>query len=115
MKNNSALSSTQFVRKTFQLPEIIVNKANEFCKKYESTIPAFLLSTYSLYFVKMLGTDSFTFGTPVLNRSNFAEKNMFGTFISTMPINIVYNEDTKFRDRTSELLKDQKTIYRHLK
>ena len=115
LKNNINLSSTHFTRKTFQFSEKLVGKLNEFCKTNESTIPAFLLSTYSLYFTKMLGSDSFTFGTPVLNRSNFAEKNMFGTFISTMPINILYDEEAGFNDRTSDLLKDQKTIYRHLK
>lgn len=115
LKKENSFSSTAFLRKGFKLPNEILEKIKEFANTNNSSIPAFLFSVYSLYFSKLLDTNKITIGNPVLNRSTFSEKNTFGAFISTLPVTIDYNDDETFTNRTDELTKNQKNMYRHLK
>lgn len=115
LKQSGNLTSTHFVRKTFQLPYEILSKIKEFVSKNNSSVPAFLFSVYSLYFSKLLEVEKITIGNPVLNRSNFSDKNTFGTFISTVPVVIDHIENETFLTRTENLTKKQKNMYRHLK
>ena len=115
LKAETAESTTLFGRKTFKLPSEILSKIKEYTQKYDSSVPAFLFSVYSLYFSKLLDTNKITMGNPVLNRSSFKEKNTFGTFISTVPVSIPYNGEESFEERTATLTKNQKSMYRHLK
>ena len=115
LKKSGDIGSTEFARKTFKLPSEILGMIESLEQKHGISAPSFLLSAFSLYFSRLLSLDSFTVGTPILNRSSFAEKNMFGAFISTMPLIINYDGEETFIERTQTLLKDQKTMFRHLK
>lgn len=112
---NNIKSSINSNRKIFSINKSLADKISLFCKEHNITDYIFLLSIFSIYFGNIFNTDNFVIGNPILNRSNFREKHMTGMFVSTMPFIIELNKSNTFIDLCSQMTKNQRTLYRHIK
>ena len=76
----------------------IVKQINEFCKSHKISVFNFLIAVYSIYISNITNSSNFVIGTPVLNRTNFVEKNISGMFISNVPLSINLDSTKNFVD-----------------
>lgn len=102
-------------RSTFEIPKNIMQKIEYFCKTNKISIFNFIMSVYSIYISRVSNLKDFVIGTPILNRSNFAEKNTMGMFISTIPLRINMENKNTFVDLASSLASDTMSAFRHQK
>ena len=75
-------------RVTYTIPKELVKNLNDFCELNSISLPLLLISTIGIYLAKINNTSCSTIGLPILNRTNFKEKNCIGAFISTIPFKI---------------------------
>ena len=102
-------------RKEFILPETLLEKINVFCSENNISQYIFFLSIFSIYFKNIFNSNNYTIGTPILNRSNFKEKNIIGTFINTAPFVVNISDTDSFVENCEKLSIAQKQMYRHIK
>ena len=105
--------STKAKRKSYTLDNNLYSKINELCKKYRCSIYTFFMAIYSLYLAKINNTDSSIIGTPILNRSNFKEKNTLGLFVSTLPFYVKIDFNDRFYEYLQKISDNQMKFFRH--
>lgn len=113
-KNVSTYSSNS-KRELFILPKSIVDKIRELCSKEKISVFNFFMAVYALYIGRVSNSDEFVIGTPILNRTNFKEKNTSGMFISTVPLKIEIDNNSTFLEFVSNIAKDSLSMLRHQK
>ena len=103
-------------RNTYIFSKEEMNEINEFCQQNKTSLFNFFMSVYSIYIGKSCNISDFVMGTPILNRSNFAQKNTTGLFISTVPIRInMQQENISFAEHTKNIAVNLVSILRHQK
>lgn len=102
-------------RETFYLDKELMSKINNLCKILKISTYNFFMSIFSLYISRASRLNDFVIGTPILNRSNFREKNTIGMFVSTVPFRINIDENLSFSNFVSNISKDTMTMLRHQK
>lgn len=112
-KNNT--NSCDGNRVNFSIENNLVNNINEFCKENRISLYNFFMAVYSLYLGRVSGLDDFVIGTPILNRTNFEQKNTMGMFISTAPLRINLNHEVSFVDFVKEIATNTISLFRHQK
>ena len=113
--NSNKDISCKSKRKEFIIPKETISLINDFCKKTKASIFNFFMGVFSLYLSRVSGLDEFVIGTPILNRSNFKEKQTTGMFISTVPFKILINNDEYFSNFIAEIADKFSKIFRHQK
>lgn len=113
-KNNMKVS-IHADRKIYPFNKALVNQIDEFCKQHNISDYIFLLSIFNIYFKNIFNCDNFIIGNPVLNRSNFKEKQTTGMFVSIMPFIVNLSNSSTFLDFCHLIAKQQKQMYRHLR
>jgi len=103
------------VRKTFKLESKYIKKINEFCYDYKISLFNFLMAIYSIYIGKINNVDDFILGTPILNRTNSAQKNTMGMFINTIPFRVNIKDNYSFLAFLNNLALNFTSILRHQK
>ena len=99
----------------FRSPKSIVDKIRELCSKEKISVFNFFMAVYALYIGRVSNLDEFVIGTPILNRTNFKEKNTSGMFISTVPLKIKIDNNSTFIEFVSNIAKDSLSMLRHQK
>lgn len=112
---NISTNSTNAKRKTFSIHKRLISKIQAFCAKEKITIFNFFMGVVAIYTGRVSGLDEFVIGTPILNRSNFKEKNTLGMFISTAPFKIKLNHELSFLEFVTQISKDAMSLLRHQK
>ena len=102
-------------RATFIVDESLTDKINNYCKLNKLSIFNFLMAVYSTYIGGVSNLNKFILGTPILNRTTFAEKNTPGMFISTVPLTFDMSETEFFVDFAKNISMDLLSIFRHQK
>ena len=94
---------------------------NNFCKKYHCSPFTFFMTVLGIYIFKVCHTNYFVIGTPILNRTNYNEKNTTGMFINVAPMKIEITKDITIEEliknisrQSMELLKHQKYPYQKI-
>lgn len=72
-KKTHAIDTTA-QRESFTLDKEFYNKIDTFCKNYHVSVYTFFLAIYSIYLAKLNNTNTSIIGTPILNRTDFAQK-----------------------------------------
>ncbi len=107
---------TRARRKTFVLPHKLSLKIQEHCFQNKTSPFSLFLASLAIYINRVTGKDDIIVGTPVLNRTNFREKETIGMFISTVPIRIGLGEGAMdFRSFYGTISKEWMEILRHQK
>ena len=82
---------TSSARKSLKIPQNLVS----YCKENKVSLFSFFFAAVSIYFSRITNSTEIIIGTPFLNRTNAAEKNSMGMFISTLPFKQnINNEQT---------------------
>lgn len=103
------------IRKIFKLENKYIKKINEFCCNYKISVFNFFMSIYSIYIGKINNVDDFILGTPILNRTNSAQKNTMGMFINTIPFRVNIQDNYSFLAFSNNLALNFTSILRHQK
>ena len=108
-------------RKRFKIESLELEKIKNYCKENKVSLYNFFMAVYAIYIGEISNLDEFVIGTPILNRTNFKEKNTMGMFVNMIPfkINMANACDFKTFVRNIALdsigmLKHQKYSYQHL-
>lgn len=102
-------------RKIYILHKELYSKLDTFCKEHNCSLYTFFMAIYSLYLARINNNDFSTIGTPILNRTNFKEKNTCGIFVSTQAFFMKMNYEETFTDFLKEVLASQMKFFRHQK
>ncbi len=115
LKDAVSKVSTNANRYSVTLSKKINDRINKYCKINKVSPYALFLGALSTYIYRIKNENDFVIGTPILNRSNFKEKQMLGMFISTMPIRMKIEENIKFLDLIKQIGSDTMSLFRHQK
>ena len=85
----------------------------EYCKENRTSPYSIFMSAMAIYLERITSKKEIVIGTPILNRSNFAEKQMQGMFVSTMPVRFNIDEGKTFKETCTENSKETMTLFRH--
>lgn len=91
------------------------DKINSFCKENRLSIYSVFLSALAIYVYRVTENNDIIIGTPILNRSNFKQKQMQGMFVSTIPVRFQFNENINFIDVCIKTALDSMQIFKHQK
>jgi len=115
LKDSGIIKDTGAKRHTIVLDEKYQMMLDEYCKANRVSPYTVFLSALAIYVERVTEKTDFVIGTPVLNRSNFKEKNMSGMFISTMPVRFKIDENETFVDFVKRTGTESLTLFRHQK
>ena len=108
-------------RKVYQIDKELVDKIKIYCRGNNISLYNFFMSVYGIYISDATNLDEFVIGTPILNRTNYKEKNSAGMFINMEPfkMNLEGIEDfrtfvKKVASNSLNMLKHQKYSYQNL-
>lgn len=93
----SNVESSAAGRDSFSIEKSIMDKINFFCSANRISTYIFFMSVFSIYLANTCNTDDVIFGTPIINRLNYKDKQTTGMFISTIPFRIKIT-DNNFLD-----------------
>lgn len=102
-------------RITYNISKNEMDKINAFCKRFKVSPFNFFMALYSVYIGRVSNLEDFVIGTPILNRTNFKEKNTTGMFINVAPFRINLQENPSFKSFVTTVAKDSLGILRHQK
>lgn len=102
-------------RENFTIPKELVDTIQSYCKKNKASVFNFFMAVLAIYMYKINNTKDFVIGTPILNRTNFKEKNTCGMFINVAPLKINIDSNNNFLDFLNIITKDSKDLLKHQK
>lgn len=114
-KQDSNAFSSKANRLIYSIPKEDMDKIKTYCKELNVSAFNFFMAMYAIYTGKVSNLDDFVIGTPILNRTNFKEKNTTGMFINIVPCRINMNDNPTFRSFVASIAKDSLGMLRHQK
>lgn len=114
-KNNSDESDPTGNRIKFKIESKEVEKIKEYCKENKISLYNFFMAIYAIYIGEISNLNEFVIGTPILNRTNFKEKNAMGMFINMVPFKINMNQDSDFKTFVKSIALDSMSMLKHQK
>lgn len=93
----------------------ILKKLNDYCTKYKISLYNFFMTIFALYLGRVSNLDDFVIGTPILNRTNYKEKQTTGMFINTLPLRINLSHNKTFIDNLKDIAINSMSLLRHQK
>lgn len=110
-RKSSNIFDTHSKRKSYTFPSFV----NEYCKTEKVSPFSLCFGALSLYLTRIQNLKEITIGTPVLNRTNFMEKNTSGMCISTLPYRNIIDFNLSAKDYIKSISTNQLGILRHQK
>ncbi len=114
-RDSKSLLNPDARRETFIIDSSFMDKINNLCTNLKISLYAFFMAVFGIYIGRVSRLDDFAIGTPILNRTNFKEKNTLGMFISTVPFRMTLKDDLSFKDFSAKTSKDTMSMLRHQK
>lgn len=114
-KNIGTSENINSSREVFTIQKDLLEKINTFCNSYKISKYNFFMAIYSLYIGKVNDINNFIIGTPILNRTNYKEKNTSGMFINTVPFRCILSPDITFGKYVNNIYIQSMNILRHQK
>lgn len=102
-------------REQYEISKDNVEKIKKYCKENKISLYNFFMAIYAIYIGEVSNLDEFTIGTPILNRTNYKEKNAAGMFINMAPFKININEDIEFKQFVKNIARDSMDMLKHQK
>lgn len=99
-------------RKQFEIEK---RQILQYCKKNKISAYNFFMAIYAIYISGITNLDEFVIGTPILNRTNYKEKNAAGMFINTVPFKIELEGIDDFKSLTRKIAIDSLSMLKHQK
>ena len=114
-KKNADEMNPEGERKQFKLDTKDVEKIKEYCKQNKISVYNFFMAIYAIYIGEISNLDEFVIGTPILNRTNFKEKNAAGMFVNMAPLIINMGQDIDFKTFIRNISTDSMDMLKHQK
>ncbi len=114
-KTNCDESNPAGERKLFKLDEKFVEEIKQYCKYNNISLYNFFMGIYAIYIGEISNLDEFVIGTPILNRTNFKEKNAPGMFINMTPFKINLKQEDDFKTFIKNIAIDSMNMLKHQK
>lgn len=114
-KDSSNDFSCEGNRSSFVISQKDMEQITKYCTEHSVSVFNFFMAVLSIYVSKINDVSDFVIGTPILNRSNIAEKNTAGMFINIAPLRICLENQNLFTDFISSIAKDSMGLLRHQK
>ena len=96
-KDKIDVSNPRGKRQQYQIKKVDVAKIKKYCKENRISLYNFFMAIYAIYIGEISNLDEFVIGTPILNRTNFKEKQAAGMFINMAPFKIHMDEKLDFK------------------
>ena len=100
-------------RISFFIPKSKMKLISAFCAQNKISNYTFLLAIYSIYFSKVINSDNFSFGTPILNRTNQQEKNTIGMYVNVVPCKVSIDVNSSIKDYMHKVASDSIGMLKH--
>ena len=111
--NNGLKSTSIGDRLIFSISKNKMKLISQFCAQKKTSVFNFLMAVYSIYISKIINSNSFSVGTPILNRTNYKEKNMMGMFINIIPFFFDIDKSQTFMDYIENMSQGTISMLRH--
>ncbi len=105
-------------RRTHVIRPRLSRQIRDYCAQTGVTVYSLFLSALAIYINRITTKKDLVIGSPVANRTTAQAKDMFGMFVSTVPIRVQTEDEMSFRDFAQEVsgrwfsaLKHQKYPY----
>ena len=115
LKDGEVYNTTKAKRYKTKLNRALEKKLNIYCKENKISPYTVFMTAAAIYIKRVTEKEDVVIGTPVLNRSNYREKNMQGMFVSTMPVRFKIDENDTFLDLCKKTATDTMGLFRHQK
>lgn len=93
----------------------IPQKYFDYCSENKLSPFSLFLSAIFIYFSRIYNNQTMVIGTPVLNRTNFLSKSVFGMFISTQPFKQFVDDNITVSSFIENVTSTQFSLLRHQK
>ena len=90
-------------------------KLKKYCSENKVSLYNFFMSVFALYLGRVSNLDEFVIGTPILNRTNYKEKETTGMFINTLPLKVTLSHEKTFLDNLKDIAVNSMSLLRHQK
>lgn len=107
------ITSTRAKRHITRLDDKLNSLILKYCKENRTSPYSIFMSAMAIYLERITSKQETLIATPILNRSNYAEKQMQGMFVSTMPVRFDIDEGKTFKEICAENFKETMTLFRH--
>ena len=114
-KENIDVNDPKGKRQQYEIKENDVIKIKEYCKENRISLYNFFMAVYAIYIGEISNLDEFVIGTPILNRTNFKEKQAAGMFINMAPFKIHMDEKLDFKTFVKNIATDSIDMLKHQK
>ncbi|MBP3597342.1 MAG: amino acid adenylation domain-containing protein [Clostridia bacterium] len=102
-------------RYNFLVDKEKMNKITEFCANSKISVFNLFMGVLSIYMYRVNNINDFVIGTPILNRTNFVEKNTLGMFINVAPLRVNINNNSTIQELLCDIATDSMGLLRHQK
>ncbi len=114
-KKDSTDFSCKANRYNYIIDKNKMSKIIEFCTKSKISVFNLFMGILSVYMYRVNNINDFVIGTPILNRTNFTEKNTLGMFINVAPLRVNINDNSSILELLSNIATDSMGLLRHQK
>ena len=114
-QSSTKTTSIKGQRKLFTIDFNLMSKISDYAIKNKISLFNFFVAIYSIYLGRVSNLDDFCIGTPILNRSNYKEKNTCGMFVNVLPLRIKINSNLSFKDFLTQISENSMSLLRHQK
>lgn len=113
-KSNNAFSSHAH-RITHKFDKNLMDKIKHLCSSHNVSLYVFFLCIFSIYLGKSSNSRDVILGTPILNRTNYNDKNTIGMFVNTIPFRTFLENPESFSEFLYKTRTNLMSILRHQK
>ena len=110
---SSAAISPVGRRKSFELPQILNHAIYSYCEQKRVAPFAVLYMALAIYFKRIGGSERFTIGVPIFNRTNYIFKQSSGMFVTTLPFYNEIDDEWCLNDFNEKLMESWYEMLRH--
>ncbi len=110
---NTVLTETEAKRYAVKLDSKLNELILNYCKENKFSPYTIFMTALAIYLERITEKQDIVIGTPILNRGNFAEKQMQGMFVSTMPVRFKIDEQMTFKDLCTMNARETMSLFRH--
>ena len=114
-QENIDLNNATAERIEYEITKKEVDELKEYCKSNNISLYNFFMAIYAIYISEITNLDEFVIGTPILNRTNFKEKNSAGMFVNMAPLRINLKGVEDFKTFTKNIAIDSLSMLKHQK
>ena len=114
-ESSSTANDIYAERLSLDVDKKLLEKLRKYCEENKISIYNFFMTIFAVYLGRVSRLDEFVIGTPILNRSNFKEKQTTGMFINTLPLKINLKNNETFINNLKEIAVNSMSLLRHQK